>query len=196
MSDLLPSSPSALRNRDPILDVLRATLPKTGTLLEIASGTGEHVSHFAAHLPGWMFQPSDFDPACRATIDARCAGLGNVQPAIQLDVSLPWPELHVDAVLCVNMIHISPWHATIGLMTGAAGAGAGLLITYGPYKRGGLHTAPSNAAFDADLRARNPAWGIRDLEAVAAGAVEAGFAAPQIIEMPANNFCLVFRKGG
>lgn len=196
MTDPRISAPSALRNRGPILEVLRAHLPKSGTLLEIASGTGEHVSHFAAHLPGWRFQPSDPDAARRASIDAWAAGLANVAPAIDLDVTGVWPALRADAVLCVNMIHIAPWAATPGLMRGAAATGAGVLITYGPYIREGVATAEGNLAFDADLRARDPSWGLRSVEDVAREAALVGFAAPLIVEMPANNLCLVFRRAG
>lgn len=191
------SAPAAGRNRDPILDVLRRHLPATGLVLELASGTGEHVVHFAAALPGLTFQPSDPDPAARASIDAWAAGAANIRPTLALDAAAPgWPVTAADAVVCINMIHIAPWSATEGLMRGAAAilpTGAPLIL-YGPYRRGGAHTAPSNAAFDADLRARNPAWGVRDLEAVAALAAAQGFAPPEVVEMPANNLVLVFRR--
>jgi hypothetical protein len=146
-----------------------------------------------------VFQPSDPDPAHRASIDAWTAALGlaNVRPAIALDVTAEvWPVEAADALLCSNMIHIAPWAAAVGLMRGAGRVlpPGGLLYLYGPYKRGGQHTAPSNAAFDADLRARDAAWGVRDLEAVASLAADNGFAQPTIVEMPANNLSLVFRK--
>jgi len=190
------SAPSALRNRGFILEVLKPYLPADGVVLEIASGTGEHVAHFAQSLPAVMFQPSDPDPARRASVDAWAATLPNVRPALALDSTAEWPEEPVDAVVCINMIHIAPWTACEGLVRNAALVlrPGGVLLTYGPYRRAGEHTAPSNAVFDADLRARHPDWGIRDLEAVADLAATCGFAAPEIVEMPANNLCLVFRR--
>ncbi len=193
-------APAAARNRDPILAVLRGVLPASGLVLEVASGSGEHVVHFAAALPGLTFQPSDPDPGARASIDAWAAeaGLDTIRPAVALDAAAPgWPVAAADAVLCINMVHIAPWAATEGLMRGAAAIlppGAPLVL-YGPYRRDGAHTAPSNAAFDADLRARNPAWGIRDLEAVAELAAAQGFGTPAVTPMPANNLTLVFRRG-
>jgi SAM-dependent methyltransferase len=192
-------APAAARNRQPILDVLEQHLPGRGLVLEVASGTGEHVVHFAQARPGLVFQPSDPDAAHRASIDAWTAALGlaNVRPAIALDVTAEvWPVEAADAVLCSNMIHIAPWAAAVGLVRGAGRVlpPGGLLFLYGPYKRGGQHTAPTNAAFDADLRAQNPAWGVRDLEAVASLAADNGFAQPTIVQMPANNLSLVFRK--
>lgn len=192
-------APATARNRQPILDVLRPSLPGQGLVLEIASGTGEHVVHYAAALPGLAFQPSDPDPEARTSIDAwvDALGLGNVAPALALDVTAEqWPVDRADAVLCCNMIHIAPWQAAVGLVAGAAQllAKGGLLFLYGPYRRGGRHTAPSNDAFDADLRRRDPAWGVRDLEAVAGLAAERGFAPPEIVEMPANNLSLLFKR--
>ena len=192
-------APAAARNRQPILDVLRPRLPADGLVLEVASGSGEHVMHFAANLPALVFQPSDPDDSARASIDdwARTSSLANVRPALALDAQSPaWPLEEADAVLCSNMIHIAPWPAATGLIAGAARilSAKGLLYLYGPYRRAGRHTAPSNDAFDRDLRRRNPAWGIRDLEAVAAVAQASGFAAPEIVEMPANNLSLVFRR--
>ncbi|MCA0301775.1 MAG: class I SAM-dependent methyltransferase [Proteobacteria bacterium] len=192
-------APAAARNRQPILEVLRTRLPDRGLVLEVASGTGEHAVHFAAALPGLVFQPSDPDAAARASIDAwgTDSGLPNLRPALALDASAAgWPIAAADAVLCCNMIHISPWASTVGLVGGAARVlpSGGLLYLYGPYRRGGRHTAPSNEAFDADLRRRNPAWGVRDLEAVAALATEAGFDPPEVVEMPANNLSVVFRR--
>ena len=168
-------------------------------MLEVASGTGEHVVHFAQACPALIFQPSDPDSSHRASIDAWSAALGlaNVLPAIALDVMTEaWPVEAADALLCINMIHIAPWAAAGGLMRGAGRVlrPGGLLYLYGPYKRGGQHTAPSNAAFDASLCAQNPAWGVRDLETVAGLAAANGFAEPTIVEMPANNLSLVFRK--
>jgi hypothetical protein len=192
-------APATARNRDPILEVLRRELPPRGTVLEIASGSGEHVVHFAAALPALIFRPSDPEPSARASIDAWSAASGviNVLPAIALDAAAPaWPIASADAVLCINMVHIAPWAATLGLVAGAARIlpGGGLLYLYGPYKRGGFHTAPSNEAFDENLRGQDPQWGIRDLEAVAAAAAEAGFAAPTVVEMPANNLSLILRR--
>ncbi|MDB5374342.1 MAG: hypothetical protein JWP04_2984 [Belnapia sp.] len=199
MSDARRFAPAALRNREPLLEVLCRHLPATGLVLEVASGTGEHVAHFAAALPGLAFQPSDPQPEARASIDAWAAGLANIRPALALDATgsaegMDWPA--ADAVLCSNMIHIAPWAATLGLLRGAGRIlpPGGPLLLYGPYKREGVHTAPSNAAFDADLRARDPAWGIRDLEAVAEAAAAAGFGRPAVEPMPANNLVVVFRR--
>ena len=192
-------APAAARNRDPILDAVRPHLPPTGLVLEVASGSGEHVIHFAGALPGLVFQPSDPDADARASIDARAAGSGlaNIRPALAIDATAPgWPITAADAVVCINMIHIAPWAAAEGLVRAAAALlppGAPLIL-YGPYRRDGAHTAPSNAAFDADLRARNPSWGVRDLEAVAALAATHGFGAPSVTEMPANNLTVVFRR--
>ncbi|ONG58699.1 SAM-dependent methyltransferase [Pseudoroseomonas deserti] len=195
------SAPAALRNRDPILGVLRDVLPPSGLLLEVASGSGEHALHWARHLPGWTIQPSDADPRARASIAAHAAGddLPNLRPAIALDAAAgDWPVARADAVLCINMIHIAPWSAALGLLAGAARcleAGAPLLL-YGPYRQAGVPTAPGNEAFDADLRRRDPAWGLRDLEAVEAAAIEAGFLpGPTVRNMPANNLTVVFRRG-
>lgn len=195
-------APATLRNREAILAALGRHLPARGIVLEVASGTGEHAAHFAAALPGLVFQPSDPDPGARASIDAWAAGARrtNVRPALAVDAAAPeWERAvgAVDAVLCVNMVHIAPWAATPGLTRGAGRLlpPGGPLCLYGPFKREGRHTAPSNAAFDADLRASDPAWGVRDLEAVAAEATARGFAAPAIEEMPANNLFVVFRRG-
>lgn len=192
-------APATLRNRDPILAVLERYLPPQGFVLEIASGSGEHVINFAARLHALVFQPSDPDPAARASIDAWVAasGLANVRAALALDAaSRNWPVERADAILAINMIHIAPWQAAEGLVAGAARllATGGVLYLYGPYRRGGGHTAPSNAAFDADLRARNPEWGVRALEDVAALAASAGFSEPAIEAMPANNLSLIFRR--
>ena len=192
-------TPAAARNRQPILDVLRPHLPAAGLVLEVASGSGEHVVHFAGELPGLDFQPSDPDESARASIDdwARTLGLANVKPALALDAAADaWPVERAAAVICINMIHIAPWQAAVGLMAGASRAlpREGLLYLYGPYHRGGRPTAPGNATFDRSLRAQNEAWGVRDLEAVTTLAAAHGFAAPEIVEMPANNLSLVFRK--
>lgn len=194
-------APAAARNRAPIWSVLQRYLPQEGLVLEVASGSGEHAVHFAQRAcPGLVFQPSDPDPQARASIDAWAAasGIANIRPALALDAtSTTWPIAHADVVLCFNMIHIAPWEAAVGLVRGAGRvlAAGGLLFLYGPFKREGRHTAPSNETFDRDfLKARNPAWGVRDLEAVTALAAKAGFAAPVIEEMPANNLSVIFRR--
>lgn len=192
-------APASARNRDPILAVLGPRLPARGHVLEIASGSGEHTMHLAAAYPAVTFHPSDPDPENRASIDAWTAHLGlvNVEPALDIDVTKTFaPISTVDVVVCINMIHIAPWQAGVGLIRNAAGVlgVGGLLFLYGPYRRNGAHTAPSNAAFDESLRARDPSWGIRDLEAVIGLARDAGFAAPDVIEMPANNLSVVFQR--
>jgi hypothetical protein len=193
---------ATLRNRDAILAALRRHLPERGTVLEVASGTGEHAVHFAAALPRLVFRPSDPDPGARASVGAwaRQARLPNLRAALALDVAAPdWEDEagEAAAVLCINMVHIAPWAATRGLMRGASRLlpAGGVLCLYGPFKREGRHTAPSNAAFDADLRASDPAWGVRDLEAVEAEAAARGFAAAAVEEMPANNLFVAFRRG-
>ena len=191
-------APAAERNQGPILDVLRRSLPATGLVLEIASGTGQHVAHFAAALPDLEWQPSEADPAFHDSIRAWTAdaALTNVRPPLAFDVRGPWPIMHADAVLCINMIHIAPWAAAQALIDGAAGVlpTGGVLFLYGPFRRGGRHTAASNAAFDAQLRGADPDWGVRDLEAVAALAEAAGFDITEVVEMPANNLGVVFGK--
>jgi len=189
-------APAAERNKGPILDVLRRALPHAGLVLphgglvlEIASGTGQHVAHFAAHLPGLIWQPSDPNTACHASINAwvRDADLANVRPALALDVTHePWPVDRADAIVCINMIHISPWAATEALMQGAERLlpPGGVLCLYGPYKRGGQHTAPSNAEFDASLQARN-------LEDVLDLAARHGLDLVEVVEMPANNLSVI-----
>ena len=192
-------APAVARNRDPILDVLRRHLPPKGLVLEFASGTGEHAMHFAAALPHLTFQPSDPNESARASIDdwARTRGLANVRPALALDAAAgTWPVEGVSAILCINMIHISPWAATEGLMAGAGRllTPAGKLILYGPYLEAGVTTAPSNLAFDESLKGRDPAWGIRDLAEVTALAVAHGLRLAERIAMPANNLIVVFEK--
>jgi hypothetical protein len=192
------------RNRGPILDVLRRVLPASGALLEIASGTGEHAVWLAERLPGFVYQPSDPSAEHRASISAwtAAAGLANLREPLALDVtSADWEKNaripgDLTAVLCINLVHIAPWAAALGLLRGASAAlGAGrLLYLYGPYRRGGAHTASSNAAFDRSLRAQDPAWGVRDLEAVAAAADAAGFALEEVVEMPANNLSVILRR--
>ena len=192
-------SPSAERNREPILAVLRTVLPATGRVLEIASGTGQHAVCFAGALPGLDWQPSDLDAQARASIAAWVAhaGLANVRAPLALDVHQPdWGVDALDAVACINMIHISPWSAAQALFAGAGSrlVDGGVLYLYGPYKRGGAHTSPSNDAFDRQLRSRDPAWSVRDMEAVIALGAAAGLECDEPIAMPANNFSLVFRR--
>lgn len=199
MNDPRLFAPAAARNRGPIVDVLREVLPGEGLVLEIASGSGEHVVHFATHLPELTFQPSDPGAEARASIAAWIAASGapNILAPLALDAAAtPWPIARVDAIICINMIHISPWAATEGLFSGARLIlpEVAPLYLYGPYRRNGAHTAPSNAAFDESLRAQNPAWGVRDLETVAGCAAKAGFGEPQVIEMPANNLSVIFRR--
>jgi len=193
------TAPSAERNKQPILDVLARVLPPAGVVLEIGSGTGQHVTHFAKALPKLVFQPSEMDVERHASIAAWIAHekLANVRPPIAFDVSrLPWPVRYADAIVCINVIHISPWQATLALMRGAGAMlpAGGVLVTYGPYRREGRHTAPSNEAFDADLKSRDARWGVRDMEEVAAAAKAEGLTLEEIVAMPANNFTLVFRR--
>jgi hypothetical protein len=199
LADQRRQSPAAARNAAPILEVLRSVLPARGLVLEVASGTGEHAVRFAGALSRLIWQPSDPSPEARASVDAwaAAAGLANLRPALELDATKPrWPIEQADALVCINMVHISPWSATEGLMGGAGALlkiGAPLYL-YGPFRRAGFATAPSNEAFDADLRGRDPAWGVRDLDDVAACAQAAGLKLEQVVEMPANNLSVVFRR--
>jgi SAM-dependent methyltransferase len=192
-------APAAARNRDPILAVLGALLPEGARVLEIASGTGEHAAAFARGLPGVLWQPSDADPAALASIEAwrREEGGANLLPALEIDAAAPpWEVGEVDAVVAINLVHIAPWSAVRGLFAGAARvlAPAGVLFLYGPYRFEGEFTAPSNAAFDASLRERDPAWGVRDVRDLTRLAEEQGFLREAVVPMPANNHCLVFRR--
>ncbi|MGZ8284261.1 MAG: DUF938 domain-containing protein [Allosphingosinicella sp.] len=192
------SAPATERNRAPIAAVLREVLPERGTLLEIASGTGEHAVYFAGLFPRLLWQPTDPDPEALESIRAwrEEAGPENLLEPLLLDATAEaWPVASADAILCVNMVHISPWAATRGLMRGAGrllAAGAPLVL-YGPYRRRGVTTAASNEAFDNALRARKPEWGLRDLEAVEAEAARHGLGLERIVEMPANNLTVLFR---
>ena len=195
------SIPAAERNKGPILDVLARVLPKRGVVLEVASGTGQHVIHFAKTLSGLTWQPSDPDAELRESISRRVeeARLANVNSPIDLDVGrLPWPLQAADAVLCINMIHVAPWSATLALLEGARALlpMRHVLFLYGPYRRFGGHTSESNAQFDRQLRSHCPEWGLRDLEAVVDVAAQTGFSLAEIVQMPANNFSLVFRREG
>lgn len=192
------SAPAALRNRGPIADGLEEWLPEAGTVLEVASGTGEHAQFFAQRFPSLEWQPSDADPDALDSISAwrHAAQLPNLRPPILLDASAAWPTLGIGAVLCINMVHISPWPATLGLLDGAAAslpAGAPLIF-YGPWFEKGVVPAPSNLDFDQQLRARNPAWGIRNVEDLDAAAGERGLERVDRREMPANNIMLLLRS--
>lgn len=194
-------APATDRNREPILAVLRDVLPTSGTVLEIASGTGQHAVHFAAALPGVTWQPSDPDATHRESIAAWIAHaqVPNVLPPLDIDVCQePWGVDHPAAIVCINMIHIAPWAAAEALFAGAGRrlAAGGVLYLYGPYRRHGAHTAPSNEAFDHQLRTADAEWGVRDMEAVIALGAAQGLTCGEPIPMPANNFSLVFRKAG
>ena len=191
-------SPAAQRNRAPIADVLADELPETGLVLEIASGTGEHAVHFAQAFPALTWQPSDPDPQARASIAAYVedAGLANLRPPVVLDAASPdWPVAQADVVLCVNMVHISPWDASEGLFAGAGRvlADGAPLILYGPYIEADVETAASNLAFDHSLKDRNPAWGLRDIADVDQLAGKHGFTRTRRVAMPANNLMLCYR---
>jgi SAM-dependent methyltransferase len=198
--DLKRSAPHVARNAEPIAAVLAELLPERGLVLEIASGTGEHALHFARAFPALAWQPSDPDPLALASIAAwrEEAALPNLLPPLRLDAAAAaWPIDAADAILCINMVHISPWAATEGVMHGAARLlvpGAALIL-YGPYRRANAPTAPSNEAFDQSLKGRNPQWGLRILEDVQAEAAKNGLAFDRLFEMPANNLMLAFRKG-
>lgn len=193
-------APATLRNRDAIADVLKAWLPADGTVLEIASGSGEHIVHFAGLFPGVTWQPSDCEPAAMQSIAAWTAqsAFANILPPLLIDVEHDgWPIAKADALLCINMLHISPWSANMALFRNAGRLlppGAPLYL-YGPFVRHDVMTADSNLAFDASLKQRNLTWGLRDLADVDALASEHGFARTALIEMPANNLSLVYRRG-
>jgi hypothetical protein len=190
-------APATVRNREPILAVLARVFHAPGEIVEIASGSGEHAVWFGAHLSHLIWQPSDVDEDARASIDAwrREAAASNVRAAIAIDTSTDtWPVERADGVVCINMIHIAPFAATIGLFRGASRllAPGCAIVLYGPYKVAGAHTAESNERFDAELRAKNPAWGVRDLEDVVACARD--FDVETTIAMPANNLSIILRK--
>ncbi len=192
------TSPAAVRNREPILAVLRRALPEHGLVLEIASGSGEHVVHFAAAMPDLTWQPTDPDPEALTSITAyrAAARLPNLLPPRTLDAAASaWPVTQADAIVAINMIHIAPWSAAKGLIAGAERllAPECVLYLYGPFREHGRHTAASNAAFDESLRARNREWGVRDLDEVAALADRHGFTLCERVAMPANNLSVVFR---
>ena len=199
MTDPRRHAPATLRNRQAIAEQLKTALPAEGCVLEIASGTGEHASFFAALFPQLNWQPSEPNPSLRQSIAAygQDSGLANLAPPLELDVTRrPWPVEAVAAILCVNLLHIAPWTVTEALMRGAGEVlppGAPMMI-YGPFMREGRHTADSNAAFDRGLRAENPAWGVREMEAVEDLAKREGLALADVAAMPANNFFLRFEK--
>lgn len=195
-----PMSPAAERNKKPILDVLCSALPAHASVLELASGTGQHAAHFAAAQPGWDWQPTEADASALPCIDARCAGLANVRPALALDVlARPWAAAlgGFDAVYCANLIHIAPWATCAALMQGAAQhlVPGGVLVLYGPFLVQGEAVAPGNTAFDLDLRLRNAQWGLRTLADVVREAQRVGLLLAQRVAMPSNNLTLVFRRG-
>lgn len=193
-------APAAERNRLAIGKVLESVLPGSGVVLEVASGTGQHAVHLASQMPTLTWQPSDVSPraleSTRAWADE--ANLQNLLPPIRLDVlEHPWPIAHADAVLCINMIHIAPWTATLALFRGARRllGPDRVLVTYGPYRMHGSHTAPSNETFDRSLRSQHPEWGVRDIDDLVTVAHDHDFSLTETHEMPANNFTLVWRRG-
>ena len=197
----LLSSPAAQRNREPILEVLRARLPERARVLEIAAGGGEHAVWFARGLPGVTWRPTDPRPEALASIAARreAEGPPNLLEPLPLDASAPeqWPDERADAIVCINMIHIAPWAAAEGLMRGAGRMlpPGGLLFLYGPYREAGVPTAPSNEEFDGWLKAQDPAWGLRDLDAVTTLAATHGLRFMERVGMPANNISVWFERG-
>ncbi len=194
------TAPAVERNRTPILDVLRETLPRSGLVLEIASGTGEHAVWFSRALPALNWQPTDLDPEALASIAAwrEQHGPANLLAPLALDAASPaaWPVRQAAAVVAINMIHIAPWRAAEGLVSGAAGIlpPGGALYLYGPFRDGAAALTPGNDAFDRDLRARDPAWGLRDIADVAALAGRHGLRLSERVSMPANNLSLVLRR--
>lgn len=196
--DARRSAPAALRNREPIAEVLADWLPASGTVLEVASGTGEHAVWFAERFPNLTWQPSDTHPDALTSIASwqAASSLPNVRPPVVIDASSGgWPVERADAVLNINMAHISPWEASLGLIDGAAAilCDGGSLILYGPWLKDDIETAPSNLAFDADLKSRDPQWGLRRVEDFAAAAAAKGFEFVEWRQMPANNLMLLFR---
>jgi SAM-dependent methyltransferase len=195
----LPFSPAAERNQGPILEVLQRLLPAQARVLEVASGTGQHAAHFANACPGWEWQPTESSEAALPAIDERCRGRVSVRPAVRLDVlsAPPWAvgPAPYDAVYGANLLHIAPWAVCPALMRGAAAhlTRGGMLLLYGPYRQDGVPTAPSNQAFDADLKARNPAWGLRLLSDVEREAQAMGLVLDEVVSMPANNLMLALR---
>jgi SAM-dependent methyltransferase len=201
MAEVKLHAPATARNGEPILAVLSRTLPKRGLVLEISSGTGEHAAFFAARLPDLDWQPTDLDARSLASIAAYRdeSGLPNLRPPLALDAaSTDWPVTTADAIVCINMIHIAPWTACLGLMAGAARIlrAGGMLYLYGPFKEKGVHTADSNHRFDLDLRMRDPDWGVRNLDDVISLTADHGLRHVETAVMPANNRSVVFSKDG
>jgi SAM-dependent methyltransferase len=193
------TAPAANRNREPILDALRALLGPGARVLEVGSGTGQHAQFFTENMPGWIWQPTDLDPANLASVEAHRAEVNrdSFLPALRLDAAgTEWPSGPFDAVFCANVIHISPWRVALGLIDGAARVltPTGLFILYGPFRFSGAFTADSNAAFDARLRSEDPSWGVRDVGDIQREALARGFLAPRVVPMPANNHVLVFER--
>jgi hypothetical protein len=193
------SAPAALRNREPIAEVLREWLPDAGTVLELASGTGEHAVHFAERFPNLQWQPSDVHADALVSISAwrEQAGLANLAAPLEIDAAASeWPIARADALLSINMVHISPWSSALGLIAGAERIlpPAAPLILYGPWLRAGIATAPSNLAFDSDLKRRDPRWGLREVGEFAEAAAARGLQLVETREMPANNLMLLFRR--
>ncbi len=191
-------APATERNREAIADVLDSVLPVDGTVLEIASGTGEHIVYFARRFPKRQWQPSDPDPVALASITAWTeeAGRTNLKQPLRFDAASDWEAIKADAIICINMAHISPWNATLGLLRNAAlilSPGAPLYL-YGPFRQEGIPTAPSNEAFDESLKSRDPQWGLRYVDAIEANAHAAGLTSAHIIQMPANNLSLIFKR--
>ena len=199
MADRKQHAPATERNREPIREVLAHELPRHGTVLEIASGSGEHAIHFARAFPGLVWQPSDATDTALSSIAAwrAEAELPNLRAPIAIDAAAAtWPIERADAIVCINLVHIAPWEAALGVFAGAARllAADALLYLYGPYRFAGAFTAPSNAEFDRWLRARDPRWGVRDVDELEAAAARHGLALREVIAMPANNHSLVFRR--
>jgi cyclopropane fatty-acyl-phospholipid synthase-like methyltransferase len=193
------ASPATERNKEPIREVLATHLPESGLVLEIASGAGEHAVHMARAFPRVDWQPTDADPTALASIGAYQAeaGLPNLRPPLPLDVTAtPWPVASAEAIVCINMIHIAPWEATVALFAGAMRAlpPRGLLYLYGPYRFSGAFTAPSNEEFDRSLKARDARWGVRDIRELTVTATHHGIALEHVVAMPANNHSLIFRR--
>ena len=192
-------APATMRNRDAIVAVLKDILPASGLILEVASGTGEHIVYFGRTFPGLTFQPSDPDPACCESIAAwtKREAVTNIMPPLQLDAQArEWDVPHPAAILCINMVHISPWESSIGLFekAGTLLAPGAPLYLYGPYLRADVETAPGNLAFERSLKSRDLRWGLRDVADMDALAEQNGFERESLTEMPANNISLVYRK--
>lgn len=203
MNNFKQYAPATQRNKEPILEVLLRVLPKSGNILEIASGTGEHSLFFAPTFSPRKWIPSDPNPTARNSIEAwrQESLIDNIQPPLNINAaSSSWEleekQLNITTIININMIHISPWNACLGLMEGAKRIlpSGGILYLYGPYKQGGKHTAPSNESFDQSLRSQNPEWGVRNLEDVVKVAEEKGLIFQEMVEMPANNLSVIFQK--